>query len=201
MGRNVWMFMIATAMATTVSTLAATAMVKADTAQALEVTCDCEAADAAACPSTETPQAVIPAAPVVPATPAVAPAAPVVPATPVAPRASSHDAPAHASATSAHVEGPLDKTIIRRVVRAHIDEVRYCYNEGLAHDPELAGKVVVQFTVGDEGKVIESKVTTTTLADADVPPCIAEAVARWKFPKPANSEKVVITYPFVLEPG
>ncbi|MEM9463426.1 MAG: AgmX/PglI C-terminal domain-containing protein [Myxococcota bacterium] len=190
-GRNVWMFMVATAMATTVSTLAATAMVKADTAQALEVTCDCENAEAVVCPSTNTPQAVTPTAPVAPATPAV----------PAVPADASSDTPAHAPATSMDVEGPLDKAIIRRVVRAHINEVRYCYNEGLARDPDLAGRVVVQFTVGNNGKVIESTVTTTTLPDADVSSCIAEAVARWAFPKPANGEKVVITYPFVLEPG
>jgi hypothetical protein len=38
----------------------------------------------------------------------------------------------------ATVTGALDKDIIRRIVRAHINEVRYCYNQGLARDPGSA---------------------------------------------------------------
>lgn len=101
----------------------------------------------------------------------------------------------------ADVKGPLDKDIIRRIVRAHINEVRYCYNQGLARDPDMAGRVAVQFTITDAGKVSDSDVADTTLDDEDVEKCIAKAVKRWKFPKPASGGTVVVKYPFVLEPG
>ncbi len=99
------------------------------------------------------------------------------------------------------VRGALDKDIVRRVVRAHINEVRHCYNQGLVRDPTARGKVAVQFTIGQTGKVPLSVVSETTLKDAAVGNCIAKAVGRWKFPRPDGGGTVMVTYPFVLNPG
>ena len=101
----------------------------------------------------------------------------------------------------AQVKGALDKDIIRRIVRAHINEVRYCYNQGLARDPNLKGRVAVQFTIGPSGKVPVAVVAQTSLKDKNVANCVAKAVKRWKFPKPPGGGNAVVTYPFVLEPG
>ena len=101
----------------------------------------------------------------------------------------------------AEVKGALDKDIIRRIVRAHINEVRYCYNQGLVRDPNLKGRVSVQFTIGPTGNVPVAVVQETSLKDGSVGQCIAKAVKRWKFPKPEGGGNVVVTYPFVLEAG
>jgi hypothetical protein len=101
----------------------------------------------------------------------------------------------------AEVQGALDKDIIRRIVRAHINEVRYCYNQALARDPNAKGRVAVQFTIGGTGKVPSAVVQETTMKDAGVGNCIAQAVRRWTFPKPEGGGSVIVTYPFVLEPG
>ncbi len=101
----------------------------------------------------------------------------------------------------AKVTGALDKDIIRRIVRAHINEVRHCYNTGLSKDPNLKGRVVVQFTIGPTGKVPSAVVQSSTLKDASVGNCIAKAVRRWKFPKPRGGGNVIVGYPFVLQPG
>lgn len=101
----------------------------------------------------------------------------------------------------ASVKGSLDKDIIRRIVRAHINEVRYCYNQGLVRDPSLEGRVAVQFTIGPKGTVPVSVVASTSLGDKNVGNCIAKAVKRWKFPKPTDGGVVVVTYPFSLSPG
>lgn len=172
-------------MATTVSTLAATAMVKADAAEtvgaeAVSVTCACET----------TPAATV-APPVAEACEASEPEA-----EPLQEQRVTAPKPAQAK-----VEGALDKDIIRRIVKAHINEVRYCYNQGLADDPELAGRVEVAFTIGTDGRVSKSEVSSTTMGETEVPQCVAQAVERWMFPKPANDESVQVTYPFVLEPG
>jgi TonB family protein len=102
---------------------------------------------------------------------------------------------------SAIVKGTMDKDIIRRIVRAHINEIRYCYNQGLAKDPALEGRVSIQFTIGPDGKVAVAVVQESTLSDAEVGQCMAKAVKRWTFPKPDGGGNVVVTYPFVLEPG
>ena len=99
----------------------------------------------------------------------------------------------------AQVQGGLDKDLIRRVVRAHINEVRYCYQQGLNKDPNLKGRVAVQFQIGATGKVPTSVVSESDIKDTAVSHCIASAVRRWSFPKPAGGGTVIVTYPFVLQ--
>ncbi|MCA9706153.1 MAG: AgmX/PglI C-terminal domain-containing protein [Myxococcales bacterium] len=194
--RPVWLFMAATAMATTVSTLTATALVKADSAEPTAVTCTCEApALAPVAPVAEAPVVQAPAP-----EPASEPASEpmdVVPDEVPDPLAESP----RASQLHANVEGSLDKAVIRRVVRAHIAEVRTCYNEGLAEDPELAGRVMIGFTIDPDGEVDRAEVASSDLGDGEVAECIAEAIAGWRFPKAADGQPVHVSYPFVLEPG
>jgi TonB family protein len=104
-------------------------------------------------------------------------------------------------AASAVVQGAIDKDIIRRVVRVHINEVSHCYNQGLVRDPNLSGRVAVQFTINATGGVGISVVESSTVKDAAVGQCIAKAVKRWKFPKPDGGGNVIVTYPFVLASG
>lgn len=101
----------------------------------------------------------------------------------------------------AKVQGALDKDIIRRIVRAHINEVRSCYNQGLTKNPNLQGRVAVNFVITTTGKVGSSVVQETSLKDRSVANCIAKAVKRWKFPKPRGGGNVIVTYPFTLTPG
>lgn len=96
--------------------------------------------------------------------------------------------------------GHLDRDVIRRIVRAHIHEVRGCYDIAMKRDPQARGRVAIRFTIAASGKVSDSAVAESNLADADVGPCIAAAVRRWKFPRPEGGS-VELTYPFVLEPG
>ena len=96
----------------------------------------------------------------------------------------------------------LDKSIIRRIVRAHIGSIRECYNQGLDDNPQLAGKVVISFVVGPDGKVSQSSVAEgTDFEDDKSALCMADAAKDWVFPRPKDGEKVIITYPFNLEPG
>jgi hypothetical protein len=101
----------------------------------------------------------------------------------------------------AEVQGALDKDIIRRIVRAHINEVRSCYNAGLTKNPNLQGRVAINFVITGTGKVGSSVVQETTVKDSSVANCIAKAVKRWQFPKPRGGGNVIVTYPFNLEPG
>jgi len=101
----------------------------------------------------------------------------------------------------ATIKGTMDKDIVRRIVRAHINEVRYCYNQGLARDPDLKGRVTIQFNIGPTGSVPVAVVADSTVKDTSVGNCIAKAVKRWTFPKPPGGGSAVVTYPFVLEPG
>jgi len=100
----------------------------------------------------------------------------------------------------AEVQGSLDRDLIRRVVRAHIQEVRHCYDQALVRQPDLSGRVEIGFTIAETGNVAASVVESTTVRDPAVGTCIAEAVRRWTFPRPNDGGPVVVRYPFVLTP-
>jgi len=103
-------------------------------------------------------------------------------------------------AGSADVRGSLSREVIRRVIRRHLNEVRFCYEQGLGHSPELAGRVTVSFVISPTGAVVTSTVAESTLGNAAVESCIAQAVRRWAFPAPEGGGIVMVTYPFVLTP-
>jgi TonB family protein len=99
----------------------------------------------------------------------------------------------------ADVHGALDRAIIRRVVRRHINEVRYCYEKELPSSPGLYGRVVARFTIAPNGRVMVARIKESTMGSPTVEGCIVKAVRRWQFPKPEGGGIVVVSYPFVLK--
>lgn len=94
--------------------------------------------------------------------------------------------------------GSLDKELIRRVIRSHMNQVKFCYESELTHNQKLEGRVQVQFLIGTTGSVVASVVQNSTLGSVQTESCIANAVRRWEFPKPQNGV-VSVSYPFVLK--
>jgi hypothetical protein len=94
----------------------------------------------------------------------------------------------------AQVRGSCDRDLIRRVVRAHINEVRFCYERTLQSRPSLTGRVQSTFIVAPTGHVTASSATGL---DPGVAQCIAAAVQRWTFPRCAGE----VHYPFMLVPA
>jgi TonB family protein len=99
----------------------------------------------------------------------------------------------------ADVRGSLSREVIRRVIRRHINEVRFCYEQELAQRPDLAGRVTVSFIISATGAVQTASVANTTLNNARVEGCVAQAVRRWTFPAPDGGGAVLVNYPFVLD--
>lgn len=95
-------------------------------------------------------------------------------------------------------QGSIDKEVIRRVVRAHIHEVRRCYERALEKKPALRGRVTVNWRIEPDGSVSSAKVQNSTLLDDQTEQCIVASVGTWTFPKPVGGW-VSITYPFALE--
>jgi hypothetical protein len=101
----------------------------------------------------------------------------------------------------AMVKGSLSKEVIRRVIRQHINEIRFCYEQVLATKPDLGGRVGIQFIISPTGAVQMSKLASSTLGNGTVEQCIVKAVRRWTFPSPEGGGVVIVTYPFVLAPA
>ena len=98
------------------------------------------------------------------------------------------------------VSGSLDREIIRRVIRRHRREIKYCYERELIKNKSLAGKVIVSFTISGTGAVVAASAKGGTLGNAAVSSCVASKVRRWSFPEPNGGGIVRVTYPFVFAP-
>jgi TonB family protein len=93
--------------------------------------------------------------------------------------------------------GSLDSGAIASVVKSKISGIKYCYEKELKNNPKLAGKVVVNFTIGETGEVTAYKVENSTINNAEVEQCILRMVRRWKFPPPSGGT-VNVSYPFIF---
>lgn len=101
----------------------------------------------------------------------------------------------------AAIRGALSQEAIRRVVRRHLAEVRFCYEQGLQSNPSLEGRVAVTWIIGADGAVQNASLSSSELGSSRVEGCVVEAVRRWAFPAPDGGGIVGVTYPFVLQFG
>lgn len=97
------------------------------------------------------------------------------------------------------VTGSMDPELIRRVVRSHHDQLKYCYDNALTRNPKLTGKVSVRWIITEAGTVASSNVVNTTTNTPELDRCIAGRVLTWIFPKPKGGGVAVVTYPFVFK--
>ena len=107
---------------------------------------------------------------------------------------------ASASATSI-VAPQLEAEQIDEVIKSHMNEVRYCYQRRLKHDPELTGKIVVKFVIEADGTVSSAEVKGSTVADPAVGTWIVDRFLRWQFPETRYGGIVIVSYPFLFAPG
>jgi TonB family protein len=94
--------------------------------------------------------------------------------------------------------GCLDKELIRRVVRDHLAQVRFCYESLLSRHPSLEGRVVVKWHVTGAGVVDSSEVVSSPLPELGQ--CLAGRVRTWRFPAAKQAEAgFTVSYPFVFK--
>jgi len=96
------------------------------------------------------------------------------------------------------VRGSLDIQIVRRVIRRGLPRIRHCYEKQLLRNPNLAGKLNTRFTIGANGNVVNATVTGLHPAVAK---CVERALRAMKFPKPPGGGLVIVSYPFMFQPG
>jgi hypothetical protein len=97
------------------------------------------------------------------------------------------------------VDGPLDKEIVRRILRQNRNQMRYCYEKSLQRNPSLAGKVTVEFIVNASGEVPVSKLGASALGDSEAEACMVARAKTWTFPKSASGGLTKVSYPVVFK--
>ena len=100
----------------------------------------------------------------------------------------------------ATVMGSIDKELVRKVIQDHAAQIRYCYEQQLAVNPRLQGKVSIKWIIQGDGSATSAQVDggATTLEDAKVHECMMSRIQSWTFPKPKGGGIAVITYPWIL---
>lgn len=98
------------------------------------------------------------------------------------------------------VDGSLDSAAIAKVVRRRIKSLQDCYERELKRDPALSGKIEIEFTIGESGRVDEARVSNNGMGSKAVGSCIVSRVRRWRFPTP-DGGSVTVNYPFIFTPS
>jgi Ca-activated chloride channel family protein len=90
---------------------------------------------------------------------------------------------------------PLSPEMIRRVVQARENATRRCYNEALARDRTIAGRIAINFVITSRGKVA-SAIVQETNTDRKLGNCVARAMKDLSFPATPGTGWYIVTYPF-----
>ncbi len=123
-------------------------------------------------------------------------------------------APTHTNPDQAEKDqGQLSEESIRDAVREIIPEIKTCYEEQLANDSELAGRLSVYFKiigepdVGgiiDDAEIVRDGSDQSLAGNEDFTDCILDSMDLIELPAPEDGGEVIVTYPFeftVPEPG
>ncbi len=98
------------------------------------------------------------------------------------------------------VNGRLPAEVIRRIVRQNFGRFRMCYEQGLARNPNLEGRVGVRFVIGRDGAVSNVGNGGSDIPDSGVVSCVISAFYGLSFPQPEGGI-VTVTYPIMFSPG
>ena len=106
--------------------------------------------------------------------------------------------------TPAPLPNEPDGADLAAVVRATLEDqapaFQRCYETSLARRPKLAGRVIIDVTVGSDGFVTEALPGANTLQDADAVGCLVERVRGLKLPVMADKEPYTVSLPFNFTP-
>jgi hypothetical protein len=107
---------------------------------------------------------------------------------------------ASAPPVAAPPKGRLAPEKIQEIVRAKFGRFRICYENGLATNSELRGRVTVRFVIERDGTVSTTEDRGSDLPDAKVVACVVKGFGTLRFPPP-DGGIVTVVYPIMFNPG
>ncbi len=112
------------------------------------------------------------------------------------------DAPAPGLSPSG-APGALQGTLYARThhpVGSQARQLRGCYEEGLARNPKLAGRLTVKFVIERDGGVSHVQQEGEPFPDPRVVACVLTVFQKHRFPRPEGGQ-VTVVYPIVFSTG
>lgn len=96
----------------------------------------------------------------------------------------------------------LSQTLFEEQVQGNMDDVLDCYVQASSENAELAGKVLVTFTVAADGSVETAEIDeSSSLNDEGMNSCLKGKFSGWTFAKPPSGEPMTLSFPFSLAPA
>ncbi len=93
-----------------------------------------------------------------------------------------------------------DRQAIARYVKRNLRAIQACYERALKRNVDLKGRVVIRFTIGEDGRVDGMpEIEEDSLSDPSVARCIRSTIRMWRFPLKDN--ECPVAYPFVFAPA
>lgn len=101
---------------------------------------------------------------------------------------------------TAHADPPGAPAQIAAVIQAHLPQISGCYEQSLAANAALRGRLVARFAVDASGVVVGEPAVTGIPEAPALSACVAAQIQTLRFAPSANP-MTRITYPFVFEPA
>lgn len=96
--------------------------------------------------------------------------------------------------------GQRDESEVYRAVVAYTGGLKYLYNNTLRKQPSLRGKVTARIVISPAGKVLEARITYSSLEAPELEDAIVKRIYMWKFPESKTAENFTIDYSFDFAP-
>ncbi len=93
--------------------------------------------------------------------------------------------------------GPLDKTLVQRILQMHRNRFKYCYAQVLQRDPSVQGVASMKLMIGPQGDVMNAQVS---FSSAEVQGCMGNGLRQISFPAGA-SPTIVSAQLRMIPPG
>jgi hypothetical protein len=97
------------------------------------------------------------------------------------------------------VSGRIPPEVIQRVVRQNFGRFRLCYENALRSNPNLAGRIVVRFTIDKSGSVSKTENGGSDFSDSAFTSCVVRGFSNLSFPQP--EDVVTVDFPIIFSPG
>jgi hypothetical protein len=89
---------------------------------------------------------------------------------------------------------------VKDTMKAHLGELRDCYNQSLKKRPDLQENLRIHFTVNLQGRVEGFKFTKHKSNAVELRSCVKRKIEGWTFHRPRGDSPVVVDYPLVFKP-
>lgn len=94
------------------------------------------------------------------------------------------------------VNGGLTREQVEAVVRRNSGQLTFCYEKALQANPQLRGRLTLEWIVGPAGSVTSVKMSSSSMGAKSVESCVLASIKKWKFPRPVGGVNVDVSYPF-----